>query len=129
MEMHVFDLAGRRLLSGTPPQLVAGNGPYALSADGRTIAVHVAGVRRSRCTTCTADQMVSSHPIKLPKEGTVHKLDWTGDNQVTLHVSQYPEGKATRMTVMQHDVTVGATRVRDSYSMLKDTFVFAACGG
>ncbi|MEU4696465.1 WD40 repeat domain-containing protein [Nonomuraea dietziae] len=128
MEMHVFDLAGRRLLSGAPPQLVAGNGPYALSADGRTIAVHVAGSKVA-LYDLHSDQMVSSHLIKLPKEGTVHKLDWTGDNQVTLHVSQYPEGKATRMTVMQHDVTSGATRVRDSYSMLKDTFVFAACGG
>ncbi|MEV2270697.1 WD40 repeat domain-containing protein [Nonomuraea africana] len=128
LEMHVFDLAGRRLLDGTPPQLVASNGPYALNSDGKTLAVLVAG-KKVALYDLSSDQMVGDHRIKLPKEGTVHKIDWTGDSQVTLHVSQYPEGKPTRMTVMQHDVTSGATRVRDSYSMLKDTFVFAACGG
>ncbi|MGW5687724.1 WD40 repeat domain-containing protein [Nonomuraea sp. NPDC003754] len=128
LEMHVYDLAGRRLLSDTPPQLVSANGPHALHADGRTIAVLVGGTK-VKLYDLADGQVVGGHAIKLPKEGTVHKLDWTGDNQVTLHVSQYPTGKATRMTVLQHDVTSGATRVRDSYSMLKDTFVFAACGG
>lgn len=128
VELHVYDLSGRRLLSDTPPQLVAANGPYALNADGKTLAVLVGGTKVTLYDLATS-QVLGGHAIKLPKEGTVHKVDWTGDNQVTLHVSQYPEGKATRMTVLQHDATSGATRVRDTYSMLKDTFVFAACGG
>ncbi|MFD1934402.1 WD40 repeat domain-containing protein [Nonomuraea mangrovi] len=128
VELHVHDLSGARLLSDTPPQLVAANGPYALNADGKTLAVLVGGTKVT-LYDLTAGQVLGGHAIKLPKEGTVHKVDWTGDNQVTLHVSQYPEGKATKMTVLQHDASSGATKVRDSYSLLKDTFVFAACGG
>ncbi|MFE3449991.1 WD40 repeat domain-containing protein [Nonomuraea sp. NPDC059194] len=124
--LHVHDLSGGRLLSDTPPQLVAANGPYALHADGRTLAVLV-GDKKVMLYDLSTGQVAGQHKIKLPKDGTVHKIDWTGGNQVTLHVSQY--GKATRMTVLQHDVTSGATRVRDAYTILKDTFVFAACGG
>ncbi|WP_344952656.1 hypothetical protein [Sphaerisporangium flaviroseum] len=128
MELGVYDLSGRLLHNGTPPQLVANNGPYALHADGKTIAVLVAN-RKVALYDLESDQVTGDQRIKLPKDSTAHKLDWTGDDQVTLHVSEEFEGAPTRMTVLQHDVTSGATTVRDKYKLLKDTFVFAACGG
>jgi hypothetical protein len=124
----VHDLSGRLLRTDTPPPLVTGNGPYALHADGRTIAVLVAN-RKVALYDLESGQITGDQRIKLPKGSTAHKLDWTGDNQVTLHISQEFQGAPTRMTVLQHDVTSGATTVRDTYKLLKDTFVYAACGG
>ncbi|GAA1010715.1 hypothetical protein Aple_029950 [Acrocarpospora pleiomorpha] len=126
--LSVYDLSGHLLRKGTPPPLVTDNGPYALHADGKTIAVLVAN-RKVALYDLESGLVTGDQRIKLPKDGTAHKLDWTGDNQVTLHVSQEFGSAPTRMTVLQHDVRSGATTVRDKYKLLKDTFVYAACGG
>jgi hypothetical protein len=55
-------------------------------------------------------------------------LDWTGDTQVTAHLTSGSAGGA-RMTIVQIDTETGAVRVRDRYTVLRDSFVFAACGG
>ncbi|GAA1000536.1 hypothetical protein GCM10009555_103680 [Acrocarpospora macrocephala] len=126
--LRVYDLSGRLLRQGKTPQLITDNGPYGLHADGKTIAVLVAN-RKVALYDLESGQVTGDQPIKLPKDGTAQALDWTGGTQVTLHVSQESGSAPTRMTVLQHDVTSGATTVRDKYKLLKDTFVYASCGG
>ncbi|GAA0413884.1 hypothetical protein Acor_10420 [Acrocarpospora corrugata] len=57
------------------------------------------------------------------------ELDWTGEYQVTLHASKMSKSARIGMTVLQQDVRSGATTIRDKYELLKDTFVYASCGG
>jgi hypothetical protein len=131
-EEGVTDLAvnadtGERLNRVTPPQVIAVNAPPALSGDGRTIAVWVAGKSRLALYDAQTDQLLKRQRVKLPA-GQVHMIDWTGDRQVTVHLER-PVGKETRMTIAQMDTETGAVTIRDRYTLLKDTFVFASCGG
>lgn len=130
----VTDLAayrdtGEQLRRVSPPQLVSANGPQALAADGKTVANIVFG-RKTELVTydMEADQVTGRTRIKLPA-GDLHKIDWTGENQVTLHLGAYPEDKPTRMTIVQIDVPSGTVKIRDRYDVLADSYVFAACGG
>ncbi|TMR96144.1 hypothetical protein [Nonomuraea basaltis] len=127
-DLVVYSDSGERLLRATPPQVVASNGPQALSADGRTVANVVAGDKPELVTyDLEPDQVVGRKTVKLPA-GDVHMIDWTGDDQVTLHLIRHLSN-STRMTIVQIDTDTGAVKVRDRYTLLKDTFVFAACGG
>ncbi|MET7331519.1 hypothetical protein [Nonomuraea sp. NPDC005650] len=127
-DLAVYSDTGEQLVHGTPPQVVSSNAPQALSADGRTIAAVVAGKKPQLVLyDMQADQVVDRKKIKLPA-GDVDMVDWTGDTQVTLHLVQYLDG-GNKMTIVQIDTETGAVKVRDRYRMLKDMFVFAACGG
>ncbi|GAA3561683.1 hypothetical protein GCM10022419_047920 [Nonomuraea rosea] len=127
-DLAVYSDRGERLARVAPPQLVASNGPQALAADGRTVANVVAGKRSELVTyDLSSDEVTGRKKIKLPA-GDIRMIDWTGDTQVTLHLIRQPGGSA-KMTIVQIDTETGAVRVRDGYTVLKDTFVFAACGG
>ncbi|WP_062350975.1 hypothetical protein [Herbidospora yilanensis] len=125
---RVYDRSARLLRQGRPADDVNGWGPNALHADARTVATLVSGDKIVVSDVETA-QVEGDNPIKLPKGGTVEMLDWTGPDQVTLHVSQNLPKVPNRMTVLQHDTKTGVTTVRDRYDILKDTFTYAACGG
>ncbi|QFY11015.1 hypothetical protein GBF35_34395 [Nonomuraea phyllanthi] len=128
VDLAVYADTGERILRGTPPQVVVANGPQALSADGRTVASAVIGAKPQLVVyDLQTDQVTARRRIKLPA-GELHMIDWTGDTQVTLHLTRHRSGGDT-MTIVQIDTETGAVRVRDRYTMLKDTFVFAACGG
>ncbi|NUO99248.1 MAG: hypothetical protein HOW59_15100 [Nonomuraea sp.] len=128
IDLLVHDDRGEQLARATPPQLVAANGPQALAGDGRTVAVVVRGKKTELVTyDLEADEVTGRRTIKLPA-GDLDMIDWTGDTQVTLHLVG-EAGGARRMTIVQVDSETGAVRVRDRYNLLKDTFVFAACGG
>ncbi|MFB9203337.1 hypothetical protein ACFFV7_19230 [Nonomuraea spiralis] len=119
------DDTGEQLARATPPQVVAANGPQALAADAHTVAVVVRGSRTELLTYDLAtDEVTGRKKIKLPA-GELSMIDWTGDTQVTLHLVS----GSSRMTIVQIDTETGAVRIRDRYTLLKDTFVFAACGG
>ncbi|MFG1707741.1 hypothetical protein ACFLIM_31505 [Nonomuraea sp. M3C6] len=127
-DLVVYSDEGEELVRATPPQLVASNGPQALAADGRTAANVVAGARTELVTYDLAgDQVTGRKKIKLPA-GDIHMIDWTGDTQVTLHLIRRLSD-STRMTIVQIDTGTGTVKVRDRYTLLKDTFFFAACGG
>lgn len=124
MDLVVRADTGERVSRVTPPQLVAANMPLALAADGRTVAGLVAGKSQLVLYDVETDQVLGRVPVKLPK-GDLHAIDWTGDRQVTLHLT----GSGNRMTIVEVDTGTGAVKVRDRYTVLKDSLVFAACGG
>ncbi|MFC4009382.1 hypothetical protein ACFOY2_19270 [Nonomuraea purpurea] len=127
-DLVVYSDRGRRLARATPPQVIGVNGPQALAADGRTVAGVVTGSKPELVTyDVEDDRIIDRKKIKLP-EGAVNMIDWTGDTQVTLHLTREVSG-STRMTIVQIDTETGAVKVRDRYTPLKDSFVFAACGG
>jgi DNA-binding beta-propeller fold protein YncE len=115
---------GELVSRATPPQLVSANMPLALAADGRTAAAFVAGKSQLVLYDVETDQVLGRVPVKLPK-GDLNAIDWTGDRQVTLHLTT----QAGRMNVVQIDTGTGAVRLRDRYTVLKDSLVVAACGG
>jgi hypothetical protein len=127
-DLLAYSDAGEQLHRATPPQVVAVNGPQALAADGRTVANIVQGDNPELVLyDLESDQVTDRKKIKLPA-GDLDMIDWTGDTQVTLHLVRHLSN-STRMTVVQIDTRTGAVKVRDRYAVLKDTFVFAACGG
>jgi hypothetical protein len=127
-DLAVYSDTGEQLLRVTPPQVVASNGPQALAADGRTVANVVQGDKPELVTyDMESDEVTGRKKVKLPA-GDVDMVDWTGDTQVTVHLVRYVSD-APRMTIVQIDTETGAVKVRDRYTVLKDTFVFAACGG
>lgn len=123
-KLGVHDLTGRLLFPRHQlPDEVADTSLDALHADGRTVA----GIRDQRevlLYDLAAHRLVGGKPIKLPKGSQVDELDWTGENQLTLHVS-----RKGRVTVYEHDVKSGALTVRETYTLLKDTYTYATCGG
>ncbi|MEV0203341.1 hypothetical protein, partial [Nonomuraea sp. NPDC050691] len=119
--------AGQELARVTPPQLVASNGPQALSGDGRTVAALVAK-RRLALYDMVNDRVTARLKVKLPA-GDVEMVDWTGPSQVTVHLVDYHETKPGTVSIAQIDTGTGKVAIRDRYTLLKDTFVFAACGG
>lgn len=128
-ELHVYSESGDRLLGATVPQVVAFNGSQALAADGKTTASVVLGSKPQLVLyDLQTDQVTGRVKVKLPA-GDLYKIDWTGESQVTLHLATYPDGKPTRMRIVQIDTGSGAVKLRDSYTLLADTYVFAACGG
>ncbi|WP_344218251.1 hypothetical protein [Nonomuraea bangladeshensis] len=127
-DLVVHDETGEELLRATPPQLVAANGPQALAADGRTVAAVVQGGKPELVTyDMETDQVVERRRIGLPR-APVQMVDWTGAAQVTAHLAA-SGSKGTTMTIVRIDTETGAVTVRDRYTVLKDSFVFAACGG
>lgn len=129
-DLNVYSDTGKKLLTATPPQIVVSNGPEALSADGRTTANLIMGAKPELVLyDMESDQVTGRMKVKLPGSADLYKIDWTGEAQVTLHLTTYPSGKPTKMTVLQVDITSGAVKVRDSYYLLPDTYTFAACGG
>ncbi|MGP3912688.1 hypothetical protein [Nonomuraea sp. 10N515B] len=127
-DLIVYSDAGERLHRATPPQVVAANGPQALAADGRTVANLVQGDKPELVLyDLESDQVTDRKKIKLPA-GDLDMIDWTGDTQVTLHLTRHLSN-STKVTIVQIDTRTGAATIRDRYTVLKDTFVFAACGG
>ncbi|MFI6789151.1 hypothetical protein ACIBG4_17690 [Nonomuraea sp. NPDC050383] len=121
--------AGQELARVTPPQLVASNGPQALSGDGRTVAAVVRGSKQQLALyDMVNDQVTARLKVKLPA-GDAEMVDWTGPSQVTVHLMRYHDTKPTSVTIAQIDSGTGKVTIRDTYTLLKDTFVFAACGG
>ncbi|MEU6724472.1 hypothetical protein ABZ917_12260 [Nonomuraea wenchangensis] len=127
-DLVVYDVTGEELLRATPPQVVAANAPQALAADGRTVAAVVQGGKPELVTyDMETDQVVERRQIRLPRT-PVQMVDWTGAAQVTAHLAD-SGAKGTAMTIVRIDTETGAVTVRDRYTVLKDSFVFAACGG
>ncbi|MCA2228346.1 hypothetical protein [Nonomuraea aurantiaca] len=128
-DLIAYSESGEQLYRVTPPQIVASNAPSALAADGRTTANVVMSAKPQLVLyDMQADQVIAKRRLKLPT-GDLLMIDWTGERQVTLHLVRYPDGKANKMTIVQVDTETGAVKVRDHYSLLKDSYVFAACGG
>ncbi|MFF3667922.1 hypothetical protein [Microtetraspora malaysiensis] len=121
-----YDASGNEVSRVEPPQIVVNNSPHALSSDGRTVAVVTGsgGGARLKLYDMVEDRVVRSVRVKLPAGRTPFMLDWTGDHQVTMHVD-----RGRTMWIGQFDSETGAGKVRDTYPMPKDAFVFAACGG
>lgn len=128
-ELRVYDDTGRFLLTRVPPQIIANNGVQALSPDGETVAVLVASRKPLLVLyNLRTDEIVAKHRIKLPAVYGVDRVAWTGEEQVTAHLTHGGSG-ATKMRIVQFDAANGRSRTRDSYTVLRDSYSFAACGG
>ncbi|TYB52945.1 hypothetical protein FXF51_50095 [Nonomuraea sp. PA05] len=127
-DLVIHSGTGEELRRVTPPQVIAANVPQALAGDGRTVASLLSGSKAELVTyDSQGDQLAGRMRVKLPA-GDVQMLDWTGDTQVTAHLASDVSG-STRMTIVQIDTATGTVRVRDRYTVLRDSFFFAACGG
>ena len=129
LELRVYDDGGDRRLTRVPPQIVANNGKTALDAGGERIAVVIEGLKPKLVIyDAHTDQVLAKHPIKIAAGQSVHAVSWTGDTQVTVHLTRYTSA-GTKMKIVQYDTTNGHSGVRDSYTILADSYTFAACGG
>ncbi|WP_228646747.1 hypothetical protein [Microtetraspora sp. AC03309] len=117
-----YDSSGTELARIEPPQVVVNNSPRALSSDGRTVAVFAGS--SLKLYDMATDQLVRSLRVKLPGKTAPYMVDWTGENEVTVHIDR---GKS--MWIGEFDTETGAGKVRDTYSLPKDAYTFAACGG
>ncbi|MEU6426427.1 hypothetical protein ABZ860_11035 [Microbispora sp. NPDC046973] len=127
--LAVYDTGGGELARVVPPQIVAGNVPWALSSDDRTVAfVTGSGTKaRLRFYDATTDRTGGSVRFSLPSDATVEMIDWTGEHEVTLHLIR--SGAVDRVTILRVDTQTGRTRVRDSYKVRAGTYTYQSCGG
>lgn len=118
-------------LDAAPPAAVADNPPYALAADGRTIAFigDSDGEPVLRRYDLESGARTPGVSVKLRDEDLVEVLAWTGDTQVTAHVSRPLDGRRTAVRVLEIDTGTGRTGVRDSYTIGADVFGYAVRGG
>ncbi|MFI6814823.1 hypothetical protein ACIBG7_20620 [Nonomuraea sp. NPDC050328] len=129
-DLRVYTDTGQRLADVSPPQLVAANSPEALAADGRTTASLVTGDRPELVLYDTRTDVVTSRvPVKLPAGHDLHALDWTGVNEVTVHLVHARDDRPSIMSVHRLDVLTGKLKLRDRYRLRTDSYTFAACGG
>ncbi|MBB2746330.1 UNVERIFIED_ORG: hypothetical protein FHR35_006198 [Microbispora rosea subsp. rosea] len=128
--LAVHDDAGAELASAVPPQIVANNGPWALSADDRTVAFVTGSGRKAalRFYDVKTDQTTGSVRVSLPGDTSPDMIDWTGEHEVTVHVSE-SGGPRDVVTVLRIDTQTGKTRVRDRYKVRAGTFTYQSCGG
>ncbi|MBO4272246.1 hypothetical protein [Microbispora triticiradicis] len=128
--LAVHDDTGAELAAAVPPQIVANNGPWGLSADDRTVA-YVTGLgekARLRFYDVATDQATGSVRFSLPKDAALDMIDWTGGHEVTLHLVR-SRGSRDVVTVLKVDTETGRTRVRDSYKVRSGAFAYLSCGG
>ncbi|KAA9376922.1 hypothetical protein F5972_20900 [Microbispora cellulosiformans] len=128
--LSVHDDTGAELAAAVPPQIVANNGPWALSADDRTVAF-VTGLgkkARLRFYDVATDQPTGSVGFSLPEDAALDMIDWTGGHEVTLHLVR-ARGSRDVVTVLRVDTETGRTRVRDSYKVRSGAFAYLSCGG
>jgi hypothetical protein len=128
--LSVHDLTGAELTGAVPPQIVANNGPWALAADGRTVAFVTGSGKKAalRFYDVRTDQTGGSVPIALPKDVSPDTVDWTGEHEVTVHVSDYERARDV-VTVLTIDTRTGTTRVRDRYKVRPGVYTYQSCGG
>jgi hypothetical protein len=130
-ELAAYDVKGNELGRVVPPQVVSNNGPRALSSDGRTVAFMTGTAAKAllKLYDMGADQIAGSVRFKLPGDTFPNMIDWTGEHEVTVHISNDGTASGMRMTVLKIDTETGAVKVRDSYKVRGDTYTYAACGG
>jgi Tol biopolymer transport system component len=130
-ELTTFDVQGSPRYTVVPPQVVSNNTPYGLSPDGRRIALFTGTAAKPvlKLYDLQSDRIDDSTPVNLGGKDLPYMVDWTGDTEVTAHISRTRGNGHTSMRVVQIDTVSGAVTVRDSYDVLRDSYAFAACGG
>lgn len=128
--LSVRDLTGAELAGAIPPQIVANNGPWALSADDRTVAFVTRGGKKAALHfyDVKTDQTTGTVRFSLPGDTLLDMIDWTGEHEVTLHITDYGTGRDT-VTVMTIDTQTGKTRIRDRYKVRSGVYTYQTCGG
>jgi hypothetical protein len=116
--------------SVAPPRSVADDPPYALAADGRTVAfLSGSGDQgRLRRYDMESGSTASGPRVRLRDEEIVEAVAWTGETQVTAHVSGPDKGDRTAVRVLEIDLRGGRAVVRDSYTIGGDVFGYAVRG-
>ncbi|MEV4299693.1 hypothetical protein [Microbispora rosea] len=128
--LSVHDVTGAELTGAVPPQIVANNGPWALSADDRTVAFVTGSGKKAalRFYDVRTDQTTGSVRFSLPGDTSPDMIDWTGEHEVTVHVTD-SEGGRDVVTVLRIDTQTGTTRVRDRYKVRAGIYTYQSCGG
>ncbi|MEV5408663.1 hypothetical protein AB0K60_07475 [Thermopolyspora sp. NPDC052614] len=113
-----------------PPRVVADNAPYGLAPDGTTVAFFSGsgGTAALRLYDLETGAITRGIPVRLDGADLPEVVTWTGENQVTAHVSRIAEGGRTDMRVLQIDTETGGVSTRDSYTIRADAFTYAARG-
>jgi hypothetical protein len=126
-----YSAEGAELSSTEPPQVVANNTPYGLAADGKTVAFFTGTIKKLSLKQydLEGDTVTQSTRVKLGGSDLPEMVDWTGDQEVTVHVSHTTGDGRTTMRILLVNPETGAIKVRDSYKVKSDSFTYAACGG
>ena len=125
-----YDSDGGELSRIAPPQVVANNAPYGLSTDRKTIAFFtgIAPKLSLRLYDTSADMIVQSTKVRPGGTDSPEAVDWTGDDEITVHISHTDKAGRTTMRILLIDPETGAVKVRDSYTVKSDAYFYAACG-
>ncbi|GAA4066656.1 hypothetical protein [Nonomuraea soli] len=135
---NVVKLYGHRLgggvLATTPPQVVAGAYARALAADGRTLAVVVAGNEdrklppRLRLYDLVGEHLTASVTLPLLPSQTPSHVHWTADGKLVAHVSEGGEGAPVKIRVLTFDVDSGAVEGSRRLTISKHSYTWALPG-
>jgi hypothetical protein len=130
-QLFTYDTGGSPLNRSEPPQVVANNTPYGLDSDGKSVAFFTGSSKKLslRLYDIEADSVTQSTRVKLGGDDLPEMVDWTGDNEVTVHVSHIADNGQTTMRILQINPETGAVKVRDSYKVKGDSYAYASCGG
>ncbi|MFI6602158.1 WD40 repeat domain-containing protein [Nonomuraea sp. NPDC050536] len=131
----VHDLNGRRTARVVPPRLIRRNGAdAALNADGRTVAVYIAGrtpkialydLESGRITATfpvpASGQKLERDPAddRIAEVDTDVRLDWTGES--TLRMVRKVGFKLVRVKVYDIDVATGSVDLQRAYAIAGTT--------
>ncbi len=113
-----------------PPRVVADNSPYGLAPDGRTVAFFSGSGATAalRLYDLETGAITRGAPVRLDGADLPEVVTWTGENQVTAHVSRIAEGGRMAMRVLRIDIGTGGVSTLDSYTIRADAFTYATRG-
>lgn len=129
--LYSHTLGGRELARSK----VGFHGPYALNADGVTVAwlTKDRGKGRAVLWDLTSDRPNVRTWVWLPDyKGMmqdVEMLDWTANGQLTVHVIDDVMRTPRGMHVLKLDLATSRFTVRDRFSVRSGAYGFEACGG
>nr|WP_055506747.1 hypothetical protein [Nonomuraea pusilla] len=127
--LYSFTRAGALLAHSAVPE----DGPYALNADGRTVAFMKGHDKQRRVVLwdlATGKENVRVW-VWMPRHQSyqmVEMLDWTANGQLTLHVEDDVMREPTRMSILLLDLATSRFTVRDRYTVRPKAWGFEACG-
>lgn len=127
--LYSFTRAGALLAHSAVPE----DGPYALNADGRTVAFMKGHDKQRRVVLwdlATGKENVRVW-VWMPRHQSyqmVEMLDWTANGQLSLHVEDDVMREPTRMSILLLDLATSRFTVRDRYTVRPKAWGFEACG-
>lgn len=129
--LYSHTLGGRELARSK----VKSDGPFALNADGVTVAylTESRGKGRAVLWDLVSDRENVRTWVWVPDyRGIVQlvdMLDWTADRQLTMHIADDAMRSPYKMHVLRLDLATSRFTLRDRFAVRANAYGFEACGG